>query len=99
MKDRPPFAFTVVDLKKKISTTKHDLMWAFAGKVTSGALGRQCAEWVFPLYPFGALRRGLHAGGEIEHSGMGWPNGIKWVKQTRRDGMQMIEWKLQNKME
>ena len=53
MKDRPHFAFTVSDLKKKKKkpTTKHELMWAFAGKAASRAQGTRLAEWMFSLKP------------------------------------------------
>lgn len=49
MKDRPRFAFTGVDLKKRSLTTKHEIMWAFAGQAASGAPGTRLAGWMFPL--------------------------------------------------
>lgn len=48
--------------KKKSQTTKHELMWAFAGKAACRTRGTRFAEWMFPLYlegKPGALRRGF----------------------------------------
>ena len=83
MKDRPRFAFMVADLKKKKNpTTKHELMWEFAGKAASGAQGTWLAEWMSPL------KSTKNAGGSEKrvscrtgkHSGTSGPNRMEWTK-------------------
>jgi len=85
MKDRPRFAFTVADLKKKTKQTLPQNMSSCGNLLErrqAGAQGTRLAEWMFPLKPTkkagGSEKRVSCRMGK--HRGMSGANRMGWME-------------------